>query len=318
MYYNKNTSYPQGRWCLGRALGPTKNVGNKMCQWILKTNGEIVARRTVCHLNAGEEANPAFEAEKSEMMTYIYQRYGSPFCHKNVQPRKQQHNDFVLYEPVYDDEGFIPSEMPKDAEFNGEYHLPIDAFVNMEVLMSQGGEERVARVVGRAVDENGELIGQHNDNPVLNTLLYEVEFPDGQCQTYAANLIAEAVQRHCDINGNRWSFIRGIVDHRISDEALGPGSRYTTRAGLKRRHKTTKGVELQCELEDGSTQWFLLKELKESDPVTVALYANKMGLTKLPAFFWWVPHTLKKKKHIEKAIIARVHATKFKFGIEVP
>ena len=87
---------------------------------------------------------------------------------------------------------------------------------------------------------------------------------------------------------------------------------------MKRRHKTTKGVELQCELEDGSTQWFPLKELKESDPVTVALYANKMGLTKLPAFFWWVPHTLKKKKHIEKAIIARVHATKFKFGIEVP
>ena len=193
MYYNKNTSYPQGRWCLGRALGPTKNVGNKMCQWILKTNGEIVARRTVHHLNAGEEVNPAFEAEKSEMMTYIYQRYGSPFRHKNVQPRRQQHDDFVPYEPVYDDEGFISSEMPGDAEFNGESNLPVDAFVNMEVLMSQGGEERVARVVGRAVDENGELIGQHNDNPILNTLLYEVEFPDGQCQTYAANLIAEAV-----------------------------------------------------------------------------------------------------------------------------
>ena len=197
------------------------------------------------------------------MMTYIYQHYGSPFRHKNVQPRRQQHDDFVPYEPVYDDEGFISSEMPGGAEFNGESHSPVDAFVNMEVLMSQGGEERVARVVGRAVDENGELIGQHNDNPILNTLLYKVEFPDRQRQTYAANLIAEAVHRHCDINGNRWSFVKGIVDHRICDEALGPGSP-TTQIGLKRWHKTTKGVELQCEVEDGSMHWFSLKKLKES------------------------------------------------------
>ena len=196
MYYNKNTSYPQGRWCLGRALGPTKNVGNKMCQWILKTNGEIVARRTVRHLNAGEEVNPAFEVEKSEMMTYIYQRYGSPFRHKNVQPRRQQHDDFVPYEPVYDDEGFISSEMPGDAEFNDKSHSPVDAFVNMEVLMSQGGEDGVARIIGQAVGGNNEFIEQHNDNPILNTLLYNNEFTNKHCQTYAVKLIAEAVYHH--------------------------------------------------------------------------------------------------------------------------
>ena len=32
---------------LGRALGPTKNKGNKMAQYILQQNGIVVPRRTV-------------------------------------------------------------------------------------------------------------------------------------------------------------------------------------------------------------------------------------------------------------------------------
>jgi len=30
-----------------------------------------------------------------------------------------------------------------------------------------------------------------NDNPLLNTLIYDVEFPDGNIKKYAANIIAE-------------------------------------------------------------------------------------------------------------------------------
>ena len=33
---------------------------------------------------------------------------------------------------------------------------------------------------------------------------------------------------------------------------------------------------------------------------------------------WWAPHALKKKKAIERAVVARVCASKFKFGIEIP
>ena len=197
--------------------------------------------------------------------------------------------------------------MKGDVEFaNGEPHSLTDAFINMEVLLAHGGEERVARVVGRAKDEDGNYVGHHNDNPVLNTLSYEVEFPDGHSETYAANMIAEAIQRSCDDEGNRWSFVESIVDHRIDDEAHGSSHRYATRSGQRKLRKTTKGVSLECELADGSTQWFPLKELKESDPVSVALYAEKNKLIDLPAFAWWVPYTLKKKKHVERIVIARV------------
>ena len=147
---------------------------------------------------------------------------------------------------------------------------------------------------------------------------FEVEFPDGHTESYAANMIAEASQRSCDDEGNRWSFIESMVDHHVDDEALKPSHGYTTRAGKRKLHKTTRGVSLACELADGSTQWFPLKELKESDPVSVASHAEKNGLIDLPAFAWWVPFTLKKKKHVERAVIARVRASKFKYGLEVP
>ena len=39
---------------LGRCLGPAKNEGNEMTQWILKQNGQIVPRRTVRRLTAEE------------------------------------------------------------------------------------------------------------------------------------------------------------------------------------------------------------------------------------------------------------------------
>ena len=33
------TSFPYQKECLGRCLGPAKNEGNAMAQWILKANG---------------------------------------------------------------------------------------------------------------------------------------------------------------------------------------------------------------------------------------------------------------------------------------
>ena len=85
------------------------------------------------------------------------------------------------------------------------------------------------------------------------------------------------------------------------------------------QRKTTVGVELKCECEDGTVSWYLLREIKESDPVSTALHAKKTGLLELPTFAWWVPRVLRKKKHIEKKIVARLHVSKkFKYGIEVP
>ena len=42
-------------------------------------------------------------------------------------------------------------------------------------LLPQGEEMKSAKVVRRTTDDNGDIIGQYNENPLLNTLLYDVE-----------------------------------------------------------------------------------------------------------------------------------------------
>ena len=57
VYYREvSAKYPYQQECLGRCLGPAKNEGNEMAQWILKFNGKIVPRRSVRRLTPGELA----------------------------------------------------------------------------------------------------------------------------------------------------------------------------------------------------------------------------------------------------------------------
>jgi hypothetical protein len=48
------TSFPYQKEQLGRRLGPAKNEGNAMAQWILKENGRVMPRCTLHHLSQAE------------------------------------------------------------------------------------------------------------------------------------------------------------------------------------------------------------------------------------------------------------------------
>ena len=40
--------FPKQKLQLGRCLGPTKNEGNEMCQWVLQKNGQVLPRGKLC------------------------------------------------------------------------------------------------------------------------------------------------------------------------------------------------------------------------------------------------------------------------------
>jgi hypothetical protein len=60
--------------------------------------------------------------------------------------------------------------------------------------------------------------------------------------------------------------------------------------------QTTVGWKLLVQWNDGSHQWIALKILKESNPVQVAEYAVARGIGNKPAFAWWIPYTLRKRR----------------------
>ena len=53
----------------------------------------------------------------------------------------------------------------------------------------------------------------HSYNPLLITLVYDVEFPDGDVKKYAANLIAENLLSQVDPDGFHTNFLEAILDH---------------------------------------------------------------------------------------------------------
>ena len=88
-----------------------------------------------------------------------------------------------------------------------------DILINAEVLLPQGGGLRLAKVIWRSFDYYGNVGGNYNDIPILNTVLYDVQFPDSSIKLYLENLIAENILMQVDADGYHHQLLDGIQDH---------------------------------------------------------------------------------------------------------
>ena len=130
----------------------------------------------------------------------------------------------------------------------------------------------------------GKLVGRANPNPIKDTQIYEVEFPDGKVAELTANAIAKAMYTSINGNSNEYLLFDCIADHKKSDKAL------TNKTQFMRR--STAGWHLCVQWLDGSTSWQTLKDLKESYPLEVAEYAVTQGIENKPALNWRVMFVL--------------------------
>eukprot|EP00957_Ditylum_brightwellii_P108176 8253365-Ditylum_brightwellii.AAC.1 len=55
-----------------------------------------------------------------------------------------------------------------------------DLLLNAEVSLQLGDKVRVGKVTQHAIRPNGTVTGMYDNNPMMNTMIYNVEFPDGQ------------------------------------------------------------------------------------------------------------------------------------------
>jgi hypothetical protein len=202
------------------------------------------------------------------------------------------------------------------AEVNG------DNYVGMELAMARGGEGEVLHAVvkQRLTDIEGNPVGKANPNPLLDSRKYLVEYADGSNEELTANLIAENIIAQVDDEGRRQMMLSEIIDHRVLHDAI-PQSQgtYVNAYGVKRRKATTRGWQILVEWKDGSTDWVELKDLKESYPVELAIYAMNHKIADEPAFAWWVPFVLKKQKRIlQKQVKTKYWSRTHKYGIRIP
>ena len=77
-----------------------------------------------------------------------------------------------------------------------------------------------AKVKSRSKDLNGEFIGTYNANPLLNSILYDVEFEDGSIKQYSANIIAENIHSQVDPEGFSTTLFDSIIDYKSNSKTV--------------------------------------------------------------------------------------------------
>ena len=93
-------------------------------------------------------------------------------------------------------------------------------YVNKEILLPRGDKMARGQVICKKCDANGNPIGRSNQNPILDTQLYEVDFQGGEMTELAANVIAESLYAQCDVDGNESLLLQVFIDHRKNGSAF--------------------------------------------------------------------------------------------------
>jgi hypothetical protein len=321
-YLDPAVQFPEDAKKLGHWIGVAHDVGSSMTFWVLTASCKVIARSTVSSLTEDERADPVVQTRMAELDLSIKEKIGDSLRDKEVSA------DIMGISPEVPDDIFLPDD---DAEFEPaepEASMPeaddytpeaYDEYLAAEVLLPNMGTVTKAKVIGRKRDADGNPVGRRNANPLLDTREYEVEFQDGATDNFTANIIAENLYSQVDSEGNSYSVLNEIVDHKSDRTAVMKDDGYeVTKDGLEHPKQTTRGWKLLVNWKDGSTSWVPLKDMKESYPVQVAEYAVVNKILEEPAFAWWARHVLRKRDQISHKVKSRYWSRTHKFGILLP
>ena len=316
MVNDVTSKFPDTTSTLGRYLGPTSpEHGSVLSVKILIANGQVLRRNTFRHLKPEEVESDDIKKLKDEFTANINRKLGPAVSPEEIREVKAVTPEYEAYdddEPK--DEAYEPDvfqRLEHDAEV-------FDGYILSQVRLPRGDDFMLGTVKNRVKDHNDDPVGLSNANPILDSRLYDVEFPDGAILDYAANVIAENLYSQVDSDGRQYMLLNSIVDHERLDSAVAKGDEFVVVNGKKCQIKNTKGWKLCIQWKDGSTSWEKLAALKESNPVEVAEYAVANRIETEPAFSWWVPYTLKQRYRIIAAVNKRYLKRTHKYGIEVP
>ena len=130
--------FPEQKEVLGRALGPTKNEGNKMCQYVLKNAGKAVPCCTLRPLTISELNSPSEKQKRDAFDTKIHGLLGDSMT---PMPESNRHSpeDCIEAEFAIDEDEEPPLIVEEDsvnATGKSLYETPFyDMLLKAEVLL---------------------------------------------------------------------------------------------------------------------------------------------------------------------------------------
>ena len=330
-------SYTWFQWCwyfdestkskrLCRWLGPAHQVGQAFCSYILLDNAKHIARSSVIGIEQEELKSEFMKDETSKFMISVESIIGNSRegIFDNTIPSSIYYNAFG--DDTDADDNVLPygdELMDAKTETVDEAYLEaLDSYIGAEVVLNNKEAIPVlAKVKKRKRDAANLPIGEANANPILDTRVYELEFPDGRVEEYSVNVIAENLLNMADEDGWDTGLLEEIEEFRKDDSiAIGIEDGFRIQPnGHKVPVITTKGWDVKVRWKDKSTNWIPLTEIKEANPLEVAEAAIALKVDRQPAFNWWVRKVLKRRdRMIGRLQTLRCRKGRMKFGIDIP
>ena len=173
--------FPHNQEVLGRVLGPARGDGNKMAQWILKANGNVVPRRSLRPLHPAEVHSSSELNKRKAFDALNERRHGTAIS----PPKPVEESDNKTFDPYKDDDETVRlvPDMEDAIDANGTLLNQAPAYnrlINDEVALQLDERMTSGKVSKRAVGPDGRISGKYHEDPKLKSILYEVEFSDGQ------------------------------------------------------------------------------------------------------------------------------------------
>jgi hypothetical protein len=178
---------------------------------ILKLNGVFVCRSTLRHLTNEELDSSVHKDMRHKFDESIEHHLGQvalpqDFPAVDLTPDPSNFDDTNAMDPEYG-----------DAEITPEIG---DNYLSAELMLPKGNVMVKSCVTVRKRDRDGNPVGRADDNPILNTRSYIVDFDDGNQTELTANMIAESLYSQCDLDGNQYALSEEIVDHQCLPSAV--------------------------------------------------------------------------------------------------
>jgi hypothetical protein len=131
----------------------------------------------------------------------------------------------------------------------------LETLINAEIISPQGDGIALASVMERKRAHDGSSIGRRNKNPLLDSRIHIVKFPDGEMKDAVYNILAENIFSQVDKDGNQYRLLGGIIGNRRNGNAVDKEDQMHISGKRKVKKKTLSGWALEVEWRDGGTAW---------------------------------------------------------------
>ena len=277
VWYHDPTD-PVDKFSIGRWCGAAHNSDQGMAYHVLTEKGQVVTRSTVFPFKEDEIEDPNIVTRCTKYTESMESIIGN-YCKATLGHVDQSFDEEDPYRMLFDFEDEDRQHEETITKENIYYSDPpsaekSDNLLGLKVRFdSADGLEGTIKSRKRSSD--GLLVGTHNPNPICDTRVYKVEFPDGNFNEYSANVILENLYEQVDNNGSTSALFQGITAHRTNDSALQKSNGWIQMSnGARKRKVTTDGWDIQVDLADGTQLWLPLKDVKGSNPIELAEYAK--------------------------------------------